>query len=66
MLYVNEEETPFESVVFQAVGQASTCWSNMKGAGIFDDRAARTVADGLLEFFESYARARVGMCWDVE
>jgi hypothetical protein len=64
--YVNEEETPFEANVFQVIGAASTCWTNMEGAGIFDDAMAAQIGEGLLEVFESYARSRVGMCWDVE
>lgn len=39
--------------VYQAVGAASTCWDNLEGAGIFNDRKAVWVAAGLLRWIES-------------
>lgn len=35
-------------LVFGALGAASTCWSDMRGAGVFDDRRARQVGLDLL------------------
>lgn len=37
-----------EQAIQQAVGAASGCWSNLKGAGEFDSTSARSVASQLL------------------
>lgn len=37
------------TAVFQSVGTASVCWENPAGAGVFDEGAARKVANDLLE-----------------
>lgn len=40
---------PLESAVFQALGAASTCWENLSGTGIFNDRRAVAIGRALLE-----------------
>lgn len=37
-----------DSAVYQAIGAASICWTNMRGAGIFDSARAIEVAEALL------------------
>lgn len=47
--------------VFMAVGEASACWGNLSGAGVFDSTHAKEVADGLIErlmqAFDKHAEA---------
>ena len=39
-------DTPLEEVIGNAVGAASTCWSNLEHAGVFDDlRAAKIMEE---------------------
>ena len=40
------------SAVYQALGAASVCWSDMKGQGIFMDQRARDVGDQLMAKIE--------------
>jgi len=42
------------SAVFQAVGSASTCWSDMSGTGVFDEQRAIDVANGLIEYLREH------------
>lgn len=35
--------------VYQAVGEASACWENLSGAGVFDSDHAKRVAEALVE-----------------
>lgn len=39
---------PLETAVFQALGAASTCWENLRGAGIFNSTRAKEIGDKLL------------------
>lgn len=39
--------TMLRQKVFEAIGEASTCWSNLDGAGIFDAAAASSIAERL-------------------
>ncbi|HQW88321.1 MAG TPA: hypothetical protein PK478_00635 [Nitrospira sp.] len=41
---------PLKSVIFQAVGLASTCWDNLIGAGTFDDQLAKQIGEDLTAF----------------
>jgi hypothetical protein len=47
--------------IFLAVGEASACWENLSGAGVFDDSHAAAVANGLVaritEAFDEHAEA---------
>lgn len=58
--------TSLEEAVYLAVGASSVCWENMSGTGVFNDARAADIAKSLLSYFESFAHARVGSCWDVE
>lgn len=37
------------TAVFEAIGEASTCWENMKGTGIFDDQRAAQIGLDLMD-----------------
>lgn len=41
------EEPTLETFVFQALGAASSCWSNLSGAGTFDSTRAKEIGDVL-------------------
>lgn len=53
-----------KTAVYEAVGCASTLFMN--DDGVFDDELACRIAESLLNYFETYAIKRVGMCWDAE
>lgn len=38
-----------KAAVYQAIGEASMCWENPEGAGVFDAEAADRVASALLD-----------------
>lgn len=38
-----------QSLVFQALGGASCCWTNMSGAGVFESDYCRRIGDRLIE-----------------
>ncbi len=40
----------WEEKVMQAIGEASMCWSNIDGAGVFDSGAAKRIGDELLKY----------------
>lgn len=42
------------AAVYQAIGAASVCWSDMKGTGVFEDRKARDIANALLDFINGH------------
>lgn len=44
------EEITLETVVFQAMGRASTCWESMEGTGVFDDASAKEVGDYVVDW----------------
>jgi hypothetical protein len=35
------------SIIYQAIGEASMCWDNVSGAGVFDSKRATEVAHRL-------------------
>lgn len=35
-------------VVFQAIGNASTCWNDLEGAGVFDSERAKRIGEELI------------------
>lgn len=39
-----------ENAICDAVGQASTCWSNLNGAGVFQSEQALEIANRLYTF----------------
>lgn len=41
-----------KSLVFEALGEASTCWSNLAGAGVFDSDRALAIGERLLAQLE--------------
>lgn len=43
-----------EEFIAQAVGEASACWENLQGAGVFDSDRANKVVDRLLGVFEAH------------
>lgn len=38
-------EDPLQAVVFQALGAASSCWDNLRGAGTFESGRAKAIGD---------------------
>lgn len=38
-------EDPLQAVVFQALGAASSCWGNLRGAGTFESDRAKAIGD---------------------
>lgn len=43
----------WENKVMQAMGEASMCWSNIEGAGVFDSTKAKQVGDDLLKYLRN-------------
>lgn len=43
------EKVELHTSVFVAIGAASTCWENLRGAGVFDSEQAKNIADQLLD-----------------
>lgn len=39
---------PMREVIAEAVGAASMCWENPEGAGLFDEKRATEVIDGVM------------------
>lgn len=48
-----EDGADREAAIYQAIGAASTCWENMSGAGVFDDRRAKAIGEGLIAHLNS-------------
>ncbi len=40
----------WDEKVMQAIGEASMCWSNIEGAGVFDSEKAKQIGDELLMY----------------
>jgi hypothetical protein len=64
---LHESSDPVETAVYQALGAASVCWESMSGTGIFNDRQARAIGEGLMDIIrgaqdaaehEGYSRGR--------
>lgn len=49
-----DEELTLKSAVYQAVGGASACWENLRGAGVFREDMATEVAEALLAFIHNH------------
>lgn len=43
-------DKPVHEAIGEAIGGASTCWENLRGAGVFDSTRASAIADELEEF----------------
>ena len=43
----------WEEKVMQAIGEASMCWSNIEGAGVFDSTKAKQVGDDLMKYLQN-------------
>ena len=48
-LNLRKGQRELEEAVGMAIGEASTCWANLEGAGVFDSTHAIQVADRLLD-----------------
>lgn len=42
-------EIPLETIVYMAVGTATTCWSNLEGAGVFESDSCASISKRLTE-----------------
>ncbi len=40
----------WDEKVMQAIGEASMCWSNIEGAGVFDSEKAKQIAEDLVKY----------------
>ena len=40
-------EMTLQELIMQAIGEASMCWSNIEGAGVFDSKAAAKIGENL-------------------
>lgn len=49
-----ERELDLIDVVFQALGGASSCWSNLEDAGVFDSSRAKEIGDLLIEWLKEH------------
>lgn len=49
-----DRELGLEDVVFQALGGASTCWSSIEDAGVFDSNRAKEIGDLLVEWLRKH------------
>lgn len=47
---------PLEVAVFQALGAASACWDNLRGAGVFNSTRAKEIGDKLLAHLRTGAQ----------
>ena len=43
----------WEGKIMQAMGEASMCWSNIDGAGIFDSEKAKQIGDNLVAYLRN-------------
>lgn len=49
-----EAPTDMETKINVAIGEASSCWSNLSGAGVFDSTRAVAIAERLLSDVRAY------------
>lgn len=54
---MTEEE--LRAQVFQLVGQATTCWDNLGGAGTFQPERAKQVAENILTLMYQFADEQI-------
>jgi hypothetical protein len=57
------DDQPLEEVVFQALGEASACWEDLSGAGMFDSDHAKGIGDELVEWLRR-RDTRIGAIYD--
>lgn len=50
----NWDPPTVQEAVGQAIGRASVCWDNMRGAGVFQDQDARRVSEELVAWIETH------------
>jgi hypothetical protein len=43
-------------LIFEALGEASTCWENMYSTGVFDSTRAGMIGDKLMEDIKNLVR----------
>lgn len=56
------EETTMDLIeeVYLAIGQASTCWTDLGNAGVFDSGRATTIAEDLIGKITAYIEIKKG------
>ena len=47
-LAIRITEERLKELIFQALGEASTCWQNLSGAGVFDSERAIAIGERLI------------------
>jgi len=53
------DTTPLARAVGEAIGQGSTCWSELRGAGVFQSERAAQVARDLTAWIEQHYQPRL-------
>lgn len=44
-----EIEDSLTTIIFEAIGQSTMCWSNIMKAGVFDSSEAKKIGEKLIE-----------------
>lgn len=57
-IFDNTDKVNLERLVFTALGAASSCWENVKGAGEFDQAYAKDIGDELVELLRTMFKAK--------
>jgi len=50
---IERGEDPLQSVIFQALGAASACWENLRGAGVFESDRAVEIGNDVMAYLRS-------------
>lgn len=51
-----EKDNDLEKLIFESLGEASSCWSNLAGAGEFQSERAVKIGEKLLDAVREYVR----------
>jgi len=47
------DQKDLETLVFTALGAASSCWENLEGAGVFESTKCKEIGDELVELLKA-------------
>lgn len=54
-ILVPGDDDTVQDMIYQALGAASVCWTDMEGTGVFMDERAKQIGDELMEIFVNQA-----------
>lgn len=57
-LELDQEADSPEQAVFLALGAASACWDNLRGAGVFESTRAKQIGDQLMAYLYDHGLPR--------